>query len=166
MTEAKKTTLASIADQVRLRNATEADVPFIFNSWLRCFRNSPPTMGCPNPVYFAQHHKLLEGLCKRATIVVASNDKDLGQIYGYLCCEKIEGSLVVHFMYVKETFRELGIGRMLMETQGWTKETPIFYTHRSRICNQLESSFLMVYNPYLAYYGYDLAKDVVAPDGK
>ncbi len=113
--------------------------------------------GCHNPVYFAAHHKLVEGLCKRATIVMASNDTDLGQIYGYLCCERIEGNMVIHFMYVKETFRKMGIGKMLLATQGWKVGDPVFFTHRTRMAMMLEEKHPMVYNPYLAYYGYELA---------
>jgi ribosomal protein S18 acetylase RimI-like enzyme len=158
--EANKT--QSIATQIRLRNATDADVPFIFNSWLKSHRFSPSTSGCQSPVYFAQHHKLIEGLCKRASIIVACNDKDLGQIYGYVCCEKIEDNLVVHFIYVKETFRKLGIAKMLLDTQGWRRDAAFFYTHRTRSAEALGDKFLMVYNPYLAFYGYDLGQDKVS----
>ncbi len=148
--------------QIRLRNATDSDVPFIFNSWLKNFRTSPTTLGIASPVFYQQHHKVLEGLCKRASLTVACNNTDIGQIYGYLCCEKVEDTLVIHFIYVKETFRRLGVARMLLEAQGWGPKMPIFYTHKTRMTIALSDKFPIVYNPYLMHYAYPLATETVA----
>lgn len=147
-----------LKSEVRLRPATDEDVPFLFNSWLRCYRHSAQTRGIENPVYFAQHHLLLEGLCKRATITIACNPSDIAQIYGYIAYEEIEGLLVIHFIYMKELYRKLGIGSILAESAGFKKEAPVLFTHRTYSADFLTQKYLMVYNPYLAYYGYDLAK--------
>lgn len=149
----------SLEGQIRLRPATDSDVNFIFNSWLKCYRHSYNTRGCENPVYFAQHHKLLEGLCKRATITIACNQNDIAQIYGYIAYERIEGLLVVHFAYVKEPFRKFGVAALLAQSAGFKREDPVLYTHRTYSSEGLEKKFQMVYNPYLAYYAYELAKD-------
>lgn len=148
----------NVTSQVRLRPATETDVPFLFNSWLRCYRHSHNTRGCENPVFFAQQHKLLEGLCKRASITIACNQADIAQIYGYICHEQIEGVLVVHFVYVKEIYRKFGVAGILAQSAGFDKDAPVFYTHRTYSAEGLERKFKMVYNPYLAYYGYELGK--------
>jgi hypothetical protein len=153
MTEPK-----SLQGQIRLRPATESDVPFIFNSWLKCYRHSHNTRGCENPVYFAQHHVLLEGLCKRSNIVMACNENDISQIYGYVCSEMVENVLVVHFIYVKEMYRKFGVAAMLAEAVGFKKDAPVFYTHRTYSSEGLEKKFAMVYNPYLAYSAYELGK--------
>lgn len=145
--------------QVRLRPATEGDVPFIFNSWLRCYRHSQNTRGCENPVYFAQHHKLLEGLCKQSEVIIACNVEDVTQIYGYIAHEKVEDVDVVHFLYIKEIYRKFGVANMLLDAVKITKSTPVFYTHRTFISESLEKKFTMIYNPYLSYYAYQLAKD-------
>lgn len=149
----------NILEQVRLRPATEADVPFIFNSWLRCYRNSPNMRGCENPVFFQQHHILIEGLCRRSSILVACSAANVSVIYGYVVVETIENNMVVHFAYVKEIYRKLGLGAHLMSHFGWTKTTPIFATHRTFMTDQLAQKFPIVYNPYLAYYGYEIAKN-------
>lgn len=154
----EKTDLKNLKTQVRLRPATEADVPFIFNSWLRCYRHSQNTRGAENPVYFAQHHKVLEGLCKQAEIIVACNSEDISQIYGYVCHEKVDDVPVMHFIYVKEIYRKFGVSNLLLETLNISKDTPFFYTHRTFISESLEKKFRMIYNPYLAYYAYELGK--------
>lgn len=148
----------SLQGQIRLRPATESDVPFIFNSWLKCYRHSNNTRGCENPVYFAQHHILLEGLCKRSTILIACNENDISQIYGYVCSEMVEGVLVVHFIYVKEMFRKFGVANILAAAIGFEREAPVFYTHRTFSSEGLEKKFKIVYNPYLAYSAYELGK--------
>lgn len=147
-----------LKSQVRLRPATEDDVNFIFNSWLRCYRQSLNTRGIENPVYFAQHHKVLEGLCKKAEIIVACNPTDLSQIYGYICTEIVEDIPVIHFIYVKELYRKLGLGMHLAEAAKFERGKPVFYTHRTFISENLEKKFSMVYNPYLAHYAYELGK--------
>jgi len=147
-----------LKSQVRLRPATESDVDFIFNSWLKCYRYSPNTVGAQNPVYFAQHHKLIEGLCKRANITIACNAADIAQIYGYVCSEMIDELPVIHFLYVKQPFRKFGIAMQLAEVAGFKRESPVFFTHRTFTAENLEKKFAMVYNPYLAYYAYELGK--------
>lgn len=153
--------VVNVKDQVRLRPATDTDVPFIFNSWLKCYRHSPNTKGCENPVYFAQHHKVLEGLCKRAAITIACNQNDISQIYGYICNERIENILCIHFLYVKEIYRKFGIAKILAESAGFKADTPSFYTHRTFVSESLEKKFerLLIYNPYLAYYAYKVADE-------
>jgi hypothetical protein len=146
-------------NQVRLRPATESDVPFIFNSWLRCYRHSLNTRGCENPVFFAQHHKVLEGICKQAEVIIACNVEDISQIYGYIAHEKTEDVSVIHFIYVKEIYRKFGLSNILLEAIGVTKDTPFFYTHRTFVSESLEKKFKMIYNPYLSHYAYNLAKD-------
>lgn len=152
------TTPTSLQGQIRLRPATEADVPFIFNSWLKCYRHSNNTRGCENPVYFAQHHILLEGLCKRARIMIACNENDIAQIYGYVCSETVEDVLVIHFLYVKEMYRKFGVAAILAADAGFKREAPVFYTHRTFSSETLEKKFAMVYNPYLAYSAYEQGK--------
>lgn len=151
-------TQKTLSGQIRLRPATESDVPFIFNSWLRCNRHSTNTRGCENPVYFAQHHKLIEGLCKKAEIFIACNEQDVSQIYGYICYERVEGLLVVHWIYTKESFRKLGIAKMMADKAGFKADEAVLYTHRTFISEALEKKYIMVFNPYLAFYGYELGK--------
>ena len=143
--------------QVRIRAATESDVNFIFNSWLKCYRHSINMRGCENPVYFAQQHKVLEGLCKKASVLIACNSLDISQIFGYSVAEKVDDCMVAHFVYVKDSFRRFGIATQLMEAQGWKKGEPMFYTHKTNVTDKLAEKHTMVYNPFLAYYAYGLA---------
>jgi hypothetical protein len=153
-TEAKE----KINGPVRIRPATEADVSFIFDSWLRSYRGSKATWGIKNPVYYGSQHKLIEGLLRRCTVLVACNNADSGQLYSYVVTETVEGCLVVHYAYTKEAYRMLGLVGTMLKQIGFAKNKPTFYTHRTAVAERIERQMPLVYNPYLAYSAYDLGQ--------
>ena len=69
---------------VRLRTLTEEDKPFIFNSWLKSYRFSHFGEKITNTIYFEDHHKIIENILKKAKVVVACNEEDPSQDYGYI----------------------------------------------------------------------------------
>lgn len=144
--------------QINFRPATQADVNFIFNSWLKSNRHSNAATGVLNPVYFAQHHLLIEGLCKQSKVIMAVNAEDSSQIYGYSVTQEIEGAQVIHYIYVKEPYRRLGLAGMLLATVGINLQEPFFATHRTNVCKNFDNKYSLVYNPYLAFYAYELGK--------
>src|SRR4051812_3597276 len=92
---------------LKIRYATNEDIPFIFSSWLKCFRDTGlMNRGVPNTIYFQNHHKILQKIAQRAKIYVACNASDVSQIYGWIAGEYIEGTFVLHFIYIKHAFRK------------------------------------------------------------
>lgn len=136
--------------QIRIRPATEADVAFIFNSWLRCFRYSS-FASMSNPIYFTAQHKLIEHLLKRCQVLVACDDKDISHIFSYGVAEQIDNQLVVHFVYTKDKYRKLGIGLTVLEALGHKEGSTYFYTHKTHQAERLEKKHGLVYHPYLAF---------------
>lgn len=145
---------------IRIRAATETDAPFIFNSWLKCYRHSVFAKEMQNEVYFEAHHKLIEGMVGQATFLIACNDLDPAQIYGYAVGEHVDNTLVIHFIYMKEPYRKLGIAKLLASKLGWKLDMPFIYTHRTHQAQRFEKMGRpMVYHPYLAYYAYGRANN-------
>lgn len=140
---------------IKLRPATEADAPFIFNSWLKCYRHSKAALQIQNEIYFQGQHRLIEGLVHRARFIIACNPADETQIYGYSCGETIEDVTCVHFIYVKEPYRKLGLACTLLAALGHVPGTPYLYTHKTHAAEKLEKKHAMVYHPFLAYYGFE-----------
>lgn len=130
---------------INVRPASEADVGFIFNSWLKSFQPAQPHV--PGPVYFDFQHRVIEQLLKRSTVSVACNPTDVNQIYGYIVHEVIEGLPVVHYAYVKHTFRRTGVFKQLMHDVGSNG----FYTHRLSATSKLAEKWRLIYNPYLVH---------------
>ena len=103
---------------IRLRPSVEEDLPFIYNSWLKSYRFSHFGEKITNTIYFTDHHKVLENLIKQSKVIVACNPEDPSQVYGYIVGGAREGVFLLHFLYVKHTFRNMGIGKTLLDAMG------------------------------------------------
>lgn len=150
--------------QLRFRDACQQDVAFIFNSWLKSNRHSAGLFDVPTPVYFAQHHLLIEGLLKNCTTTMACNVDDASQIFGFIVYETVEGTPVIHYIYVKEPYRQLGLGRVLTEQAQIDINKPFFTTHRTKVMRILDQKFPVIFNPYLAFYGYAAGRALKAEE--
>lgn len=143
-----KQTPEPLKSQVQIRAATEADVPFIFNSWLKSYRNSLKTVS--NAVYFNGHHKVIEALLATSTVSVACDTSDNTQLFGYLVHEEVDGVVIVHYAYVKHPFRKLGILKQLLGSANIIGKSG-FYTHQTSGATKLADKMNFVFNPYIAY---------------
>lgn len=133
-------TKENIKSVVKLRKANEADISFIFNSWLKSYRASAKAI-LP-AVYFQFQHQLIEQLLKRSTVTVACNPADESQIYGYVVHEVQDGVDVLHYGYVKQDFRGLGLLKHMLGNV-----TTGFYTHNTSMAPKALKQF--IFNPYL-----------------
>ena len=138
-------------ENCRLRPLTEEDYPFLYNSWLKSYRFSPFAERITNTIYFEDHHKLIEKIIDNSKTLIACNPSDPSQLYGYIVAGEEEGVLVVHFVYVKHTFRNMGIGKTLLDAMGHDKEKAGVYTHHTRMADKLAAKYNFVYHPYLMF---------------
>lgn len=136
-----------VSPEVTYRMASEVDIPFIFNSWLQSYRKSPSARNITNTTFYSEHHKIIEQCLKNSLVVMAVDKEDPNNIYGYIVAEQVEGYLVVHFIYVKHTFRNLKIGTSLLNQ--FERSTMGFYTHHTFPMEKLSVKWNLIYNPYL-----------------
>ena len=135
---------------VRIRPATEGDISFIFSSWLKSYRESHFGSIIPTTIFYTEHHKVVERLLKGCQTFVACNDNDLNELYGFICAEQVDGIFVLHFVYVKHTFRMLGIGRQLLNAFEHDPSKASMYTHHTKAAPTLSKKYRMIHSPYLA----------------
>lgn len=135
---------------IRVRKALETDINFIFSSWLESFRKSRFAQDMHNTIYFTEHHKIIENLLKTCDVWIACSDVDPSQIFGFLCCEVIDGQFVLHYAYVKHDFRMLGIGSMMLSATAHNPEVAGFYTHHTLAAMKLAAKYRLLYSPYLS----------------
>jgi GNAT superfamily N-acetyltransferase len=134
-----------------IREAIQDDLPLIYNSWLKQYRESPFSVGVVNSVYYSQHRKIIDCLIERSVLRVACDAASPTKIYGWVCGE-IYDPLVLHFIYVKKKYRKRGIGGMLLNEFGWKEVPHIITTHfmkYKRKKSKEENN--IIYNPYLLY---------------
>lgn len=120
-------------------DAPQADeFAFIFDSWANSFRRSPWAGCVPNNMFDAVSRAAAAGIIDRgAHVVVALPDGDTRRIMGYAVSEPAKG--VLHWLYVKNDFRRMGVGRALL--QQVTDQMPVpgqsrTYSHRTRMSDR------------------------------
>jgi GNAT superfamily N-acetyltransferase len=108
------------AIEVRQYRPSE-DKAFVYSTWLRNYKHSSYFAKRIKPVvFFAGHHAILDHLSRKASfkVFVACHRDDPTQILGYLACEPDGEKPTVHFVFVKEAFRKMGIARRLFTKAG------------------------------------------------
>lgn len=135
---------------VLYRTATQADLPFIFSSWLDSYANSSPlTVNILKSVFHREHRKVIDRLLREEAIqvVVICLDDDPNVICGFLVFE--QDPEILHYAYIKSAFRRLGImtGAFKMLGVDAGKTT---CTHWTYLLSQLKPKWpKLIFNPYL-----------------
>lgn len=141
-------------EQVTVRPGVVEDVPFIFNSWLKSFRDAPVVQGIPNVIYYKEHHDVIERILSGAglQVLVVCNKEHPDQIYSYLVGTLGAAESTIHWVYTKHPFRRMGMADELLKA--FTTMVPVgssmMYSHRTPAVNATIASRNMIYNPYKA----------------
>jgi hypothetical protein len=104
---------------------------FIKSTWLKSFFSGSSRF-CENMTYeiFIEFHPyVVDRILERAKVLVAKSKESPDVTVGYIVYE--EPSLV-HYIYVKRSFRGYGISRTLFLASGISKK--FIYTHRTGDC--------------------------------
>jgi GNAT superfamily N-acetyltransferase len=133
-----------------VRDSVPSDINLVYNSWLKQHYGSAFSQGIPPHVYFTGHRVILNYLTKAAIIKVACSVEDASHIYGWMCAETHEVPLV-HFVYVKQPYRRMGIATLLLEEYGWSKGGDIIASHYFRGKAFKVYGRQVVYNPYILH---------------
>ena len=95
---------------IAFRVAVESDHSFIYNSWLRSFRNSPYARCIPNEEYYEKQGKLITHLLSTGVTLLAVDPEDTNIIWGY-----VNYTLpTINYVYTKFVFRKLGVAKNLV----------------------------------------------------
>lgn len=152
--------------RILVRAAIASDIPFIMNAWLSSFRQSYHVRGLEGPVYYNEQRRVAETLLQRASVLVACDPESPTTIWGWAIGEEVDCYLVVHFIYVRGGFQDLGIGTHLVQTflDGSLGCVALVYTHQTKAgrkwaekmserAPQTEHNGRMpvIYNPYFLY---------------
>ncbi len=151
---------------LHFRLPTPEDLAFVLRAWLLGARESGWGPMCINSVWYEFQQKLIGDLAARPNcrLLVACNPTDPSQLYGFACGEPAtEGrALVMHWVYVKQTFRRFGIGKQLLKEFGWHYGDNILATHASPHLwnkdNALARKFHVHCNPFFLMAGVKDAK--------
>ncbi len=150
---------------IDIRPAVAADVPWIYSSWMKSYREHGSGIGrIPKEVYRVYHRRGIERITARDGMItiVACNPDDNEQIFGWLCgtVDFEKKSAVLHFGHVKSERRRQGIMRALVAALGVTPAMTTEYTHHTKV-SWVENAKILslplgdvvppewIFNPYL-----------------
>lgn len=134
---------------VMVRPATASDLGFIFNSWLNSYKESAyGGKYQTKPVFFANHKPIVQAIVASADALVACNPDEHDQIFGYIVFNRPN---VVHYTYVKHSFRKFGIAKTLFQ-HAVDISKPVEITHITEFYELVKKNhrdLFITYNPYL-----------------
>lgn len=108
---------------VRTMRKESADLNFIYSSWLKSYLSSKDNVEKRD--YFKTETAKIDDVLSRegAKVLMAVSVDDENLIFGYVVAEILPKVNYLHYIYVKQVFRELGIARALVgEVIELTKE--------------------------------------------
>lgn len=143
---------------VLIREATEADFPAIEGPWMtsyqkvemgRCYVWGGKAVA--TPIDFAEYNifqrRRIRRLISAFGATVAADIEDPSFVIGWLCGHLGESAACVHYIHVKEAFRNRGVGRRLMDEL--EPRDALYYTHATSSGSRYMERFGGIFNPYL-----------------
>lgn len=114
------------------------ELPLIYDSWIRSFRNSPYAGCVVNDIWYETMKHTLDAVLPKARVIVAlPGDDAIRRVIGYVVVEKPN---IIHYIYVKQKFRGLGVAAQLLEAATAALEASSgYYTFRTPASKWLES---------------------------
>lgn len=133
-----------------------SDEEFVFHSWLKTYRNSPFAEGIRSSLYYPSQHRVIEQIIARSTVLMAVSKEDGNHIFGYIVFEK--DPPVLHWMYVKYSYRGMGMENLLLERSSLPCES--FYSHFCYDWVSYTKQRKLQYHPYLAILSHNGKQEV------
>jgi GNAT superfamily N-acetyltransferase len=138
--------------KMKLRAPNLDDANFIFNSWLKSYRNSAFAKPQCNTVYYSNYKAIVNNLLERGLVLVACNEEDESQVFGYIVYEDLPNdNLLAHYIYVKHTYRKMGIAKRLISSVR-KNNNPVLISHHSKLLDTLNNDLRVIYDPFRALY--------------
>lgn len=126
------------------------DLPFVKSTWLRHYKDhSDFAKPIRNSLFFPRHSKIIDQILMRENTeaLIASHIDEPDVILGFLIHET-QDVPVIHYAYVVEKARGLGVGREMIEHSKLTR-TSCAYTHRTTDAKSISRKYeTLTYDPY------------------
>lgn len=153
---------------VTFRRPTPECLSFIYSSWLKSFRiYSRWAKAVPAQIYFGNHKRVVQKLLEDSGVLIACNPECPDQIFGYAVYQPTAGGVaVLHYLYVKQPYRKMGIATALfreaLHRSEHRSELPVAVTHIpdrefredggarwTSMWDRLRDKWSLVFNPYI-----------------
>ena len=129
----------------------DIDKSYVYSTWLKCYKHESDFGKKIHPSqFFYWHQKVIDRILDQPDSVISvaclSDNEDV--IVGYLVYQD-QSKPVLHFCYIKPSFRLMGIAKQLFKDNNINIEDS-FFTHWTFPINKILPKFQnMIYDPYL-----------------
>ena len=89
------------------------ELNLVLDSWTEASKRSVYAGTVPNHLYSGVVKELIAGLLARGAKITVAAEPETNRVMGWVCHETKGNDGVVHFVYVKSTWRNLGLGTEL-----------------------------------------------------
>lgn len=113
-----------------MRPATPDEMDFVLDSWLKSYKFSPWAGVQENHKYFVNQREAIEALLARGAVLTVAEWPETERVAGYICHEHKDSVDVVHYVYVKDHWRKMGVGKSLVNHV--SRGGQLIYTFRTR----------------------------------
>lgn len=138
-------------DNIALREGTKEDLPFIMNSLLKSYKESPFGKTLSNTIYYKRHHKLITKILSNSAVLVLCADDNPQLIHSYIIYEYFDDLPVIHYIFTKYAYRHLGLARILLDRVADPAKV-LLYTHRTRGSDKIIEHYpKSIYDPYYPF---------------
>lgn len=137
-------------DKWSIRDAKDSDISFIYSTWLKSYHYDSWTKTISKSVYFDNYKRVIDDLLLNSKVKIACVTLDQDIILGYMVTEYP----IVHYTFVKEAFRGLGIAKDLLINSGFEYDEQIIITHRTNTLSDITfNKQNIVFNPFINFKG-------------
>lgn len=132
----------------RIRQSSEEDIPFIYNSWLKSYRKAHMNYLIPSDYYYSFYQKEIQRLMNNSQTLIVHAESDPTHIYGFLTYKLSPiGIQIAHYSYIKQPYRNMGLfGSLLKAAFPNLLKEEILATAMTKSVNY--TKYKMIFNPY------------------
>lgn len=116
--------------QVEIRKGVPADMGLILSSWLKgAYHLCSAFKDMPKSLYYGVHEPCLKAIISTSDVMCVVDHQDPDHILGYCVYKDYGFFTVIHWLYIKQQFRQFGMGSHLIEAIKPKKI--VFVTHET-----------------------------------
>lgn len=134
-----------------LRGLADEDKPFIYNSFLKNYKQYSDCKYIPNTLYFTNQKLIIDYLLSNSTTIISCFPEEPSELFGYIIYEHFADSLVIHYMYIRNSFRNKCFAKNLIKDILLPNTNLIIATHITSDFINLRHKMKpirMIYNPF------------------
>lgn len=99
-----------------LREMTEADKPYIYNSFMKYFHEHSLHSWVPSSIFFPGQTKVIDFLFRTATTLIACFPEDPEEALGWMIYQPEATAFVLHFIYIRDKYCGQGMGKEMVRS--------------------------------------------------